>query len=84
MIFTLTKSNSALITESTYAYFRAFEGNISEATEASDSYREILSDQLNIYNTTISNKLNDVMKFLTVFSAFFFAYFCCRYLRDEL
>lgn len=34
-------------------------------------YREILSDQLNIYHTTISSKLNDVMKFLTIFSAIF-------------
>jgi magnesium transporter len=36
-----------------------------------DHYREILSDQLNIYHITISSKLNGVMKFLTVFSVIF-------------
>ena len=33
--------------------------------------REILSDQLNNYHTTISSKLNDVMKLLTIFSVIF-------------
>jgi len=45
--------------------------NINQATDSSDSYREILSDQLNIYHTTISSKLNDIMKFLTIFSVIF-------------
>ncbi|MDP4686489.1 MAG: magnesium and cobalt transport protein CorA, partial [Salibacteraceae bacterium] len=45
--------------------------NINQAVEISDSYREILSDQLNIYHMTLSSKLNDVMKFLTIFSVIF-------------
>ena len=71
MIFSLAKSDSELITESTYVHFRELEDNISQANDASVSYREILSDQLNIYHTTISSKLNDIMKFLTVFSVVF-------------
>ena len=43
--------------------------NISQANDFSEGYREILSDQLNIYHTTISSKLNDVMKFLALISA---------------
>ncbi|MDG2073415.1 MAG: CorA family divalent cation transporter, partial [Polaribacter sp.] len=48
-----------------------YQNNINHAVEISDSYREILSDQLNIYHTTVSAKLNDIMKFLTVFSVVF-------------
>jgi magnesium transporter len=31
----------------------------------------MLSDHLNIYNTGVSNRLNETMKVLTMFSAFF-------------
>lgn len=71
MIFVLAKMESEYISESSYVHFKELEDNISQANEVSDSYREILSDQLNIYHTTISSKLNDVMKFLTVFSVIF-------------
>ncbi|MBT8384714.1 MAG: magnesium and cobalt transport protein CorA, partial [Bacteroidia bacterium] len=59
------------IAENTYVYYKELLENINQATESSDSYREILSDQLNIYHTTISSRLNDIMKFLTVFSVIF-------------
>ncbi len=71
MIFSLAKMDSDLITESTNVHFKELEDNISEANDVSDGYRDILSDQLNIYHTTISSKLNDIMKFLTVFSVIF-------------
>jgi len=71
MIFSLIKTESEFITESTYVHFKELEDNISQANDATDNYREILSDQLNIYHTTISSKLNDIMKFLTVFSVIF-------------
>ena len=71
MIFSLAKTESDYITESTYVHFKELEDNISQANDATDNYREILSDQLNIYHTTISSKLNDIMKFLTVFSVIF-------------
>lgn len=71
MIFALAKTESDFFTESTYIHFKELEDNISQANDASDDYREILSDQLNIYHTTISSKLNDIMKFLTVFSVIF-------------
>ncbi|CAM1334298.1 magnesium/cobalt transporter CorA [Tenacibaculum aestuariivivum] len=71
MIFSLAKTDSDFITENTYVHFKELEDNISQANDASDSYREILSDHLNIYHTTITSKLNDIMKFLTVFSVIF-------------
>ncbi len=71
MIMTLSKMESELITESTHIHFQELLDNIHQATDSSETYREILSDQLNIYHTTISSKLNDVMKFLTIFSVIF-------------
>jgi magnesium transporter len=71
MILNLSKIDSDLINESTDIHFKELMDNINHASESSDSYREILSDQLNIYHTTISSKLNDIMKFLTIFSVIF-------------
>lgn len=71
MILSLVKIESDFISESTMVHFKELENNISQANDASDNYRDILSDQLNIYHTTISSKLNDIMKFLTVFSVIF-------------
>lgn len=71
MITSLSKIESELIDEANEMHFKELVNNISQAIESSDSYREILSDQLNIYHTTISSKLNDIMKFLTIFSVIF-------------
>ncbi len=71
MISTLLKVDSDLIEFGTDIYLLELQNNINHADEISDSYREILSDQLNIYHTTMSSKLNDIMKFLTVFSVIF-------------
>ncbi|MFC2081254.1 magnesium/cobalt transporter CorA [Bacteroidota bacterium] len=71
MILFLSKMESELIDENTEVHFEELKNNISQASDSSDSYREILSDQLNIYHTTISSKLNDIMKFLTIFSVIF-------------
>ena len=71
MISSLNKLESDLIKETSAVHFKELVDNINHANEASDSFREILSDQLNIYHTTITSKLNDIMKFLTVFSVVF-------------
>ena len=71
MILSLSKLDSNLIHENTEVHYKELQDNINQASDSSDSYREILSDQLNIYHTTISSKLNDIMKFLTVFSVIF-------------
>lgn len=72
MILALNKLDSELISgEGIELHLKELEDNMSHASELTDSYREILSDQLNIYHTTISSKLNDIMKFLTVFSVVF-------------
>ncbi len=71
MILNLSKMESEFIRESTYVHLKELLDNINQAMDSSETYREILSDQLNIYHTTISSKLNDVMKFLTIFSVIF-------------
>ena len=40
-------------------------------TEAIDTYRDMLAGQLNMYNSAVSNRMNDIMKILTIFASIF-------------
>jgi len=71
MILSLSKLESDYIKEENDIHFKELVNNMAQASDISDSYREILSDQLNIYHTIISSKLNDIIKFLTIFSVIF-------------
>lgn len=72
MINVLVKADSDFIDHDVVGvHLRELQGNIAQAVETSESYREILSDQLNIYHTIVSSRLNDIMKFLTIFSVIF-------------
>jgi magnesium transporter len=52
-------------------FLKDLQDLITHAAEAIETYREMLTDQLNIYHSTLSNKMNDVMKVLTIFAAIF-------------
>jgi magnesium transporter len=67
----LAKNDSELIQDQTTPFLKDLQDITTQATETLDSYREMLSDHLNIYNTTVSNRLNEIMKVLTIFAAIF-------------
>ncbi|MCF7904918.1 MAG: magnesium and cobalt transport protein CorA, partial [Candidatus Marinimicrobia bacterium] len=52
-------------------FYRDLEDHVTHALETVDNYRDMLSDQLNIYNSVVSNRMNDIMKVLTIFAAIF-------------
>lgn len=67
----LAKNDSELVRDQTTPFLKDLQDIATQATETLDSYREMLSDHLNIYNTTVSNRLNEIMKVLTIFAAIF-------------
>jgi len=71
MILNLNKMESEFIQDENKVHFRELQDNINEASELTDSYREILYDQLNIYHSSMSTKLNDIMRVLTIISVIF-------------
>ncbi len=70
-IIQLSKLDSELINEQTTPFLKDLQDLITQAAEAIDTYRDMLSDQLNLYNSVIANRMNDVMKILTIFAAIF-------------
>ncbi len=70
-IIQLSKLDSELIHDQTIPFLKDLQDLIAQAAEAIDTYRDMLSDQLNLYNSVISNRMNDIMKVLTIFAAIF-------------
>jgi magnesium transporter len=67
----ILRSDSPLISESTLVYYRDVYDHVLRVTDAFDTYRDMVSSLLDIYNSTISNRMNEVMKVLTVFASIF-------------
>ncbi|MCF8092136.1 MAG: magnesium/cobalt transporter CorA [Desulfotignum sp.] len=70
-VFQMSRLESDLIHEKTLPFIKDMEDLVIHATEAIDTYRDLLTDQLNIYNSVVANKMNDIMKVLTIFAAIF-------------
>ena len=70
-VLKMSRLDSDLIHETTIPFIKDLQDLFSQAAEAIDTYRDLLTDQLNIYNSVMGNKMNDIMKTLTIFAAIF-------------
>jgi magnesium transporter len=67
----LLRSESTLIEQNTRIYLRDVHDHVLRIIESIETHRDILASLLEIYLSSISSKLNEVMKVLTVFSSVF-------------
>ena len=67
----LERGESPLINESTGIYLRDVYDHTIQIIDTVESYRDMLSGMLDVYLSSISNKMNEVMKVLTIFAAIF-------------
>jgi magnesium transporter len=65
------RTESAIISDKTHVYFRDVSDHATRVIESMESYREILSGILDIYMSSVSNRMNEVMKVLTIFASIF-------------
>ncbi len=70
-IYAFVKSDSEVIPNGTEGYFQELKNNIDLANETVDHYRTMLSEQLNVFHSTVSYNLNEILKTLTIFSVIF-------------
>ncbi len=71
MLAALERSDSILLSEKTHIYLRDVYDHAIRVIESVDSYRDLITGMLEIYLSSISNRLNEIMKVLTVFSTIF-------------
>jgi magnesium transporter len=71
MVLKLIHMENPLIRETTHPFIKDLLDHTSEATESIEVYRDMLTDMMNLYNSHMNNKMNDIMKVLTIFAAIF-------------
>ena len=67
----LLRDESGLINEETQVHLRDCYDHAIQALDMVETYRELASGLLDVYLTQVSNRMNEVMKVLTIFAAIF-------------
>ena len=67
----LVARTGELIPAKAEPYFADIHDHLIRAFEILDSYRDLMSGMLDVYLTTVSNRLNEVMKQLTIIATIF-------------
>lgn len=71
-VFTrLTAPGYGIVADTMQRHFRDVHDHLIRVFEAMDSYRELMGSALDAYLSTVSNRMNEVMKRLTVMAALF-------------
>ena len=71
LINSMEKTESSLISDSMEPYLRDVYGHTIQVIDTVESFRDIVSGMLEIYLSSISNKMNAVMKVLTIIATIF-------------
>jgi magnesium transporter len=71
VISLLERAESPLIDKTSAIYFRDIYEHTIQVMDTVDTYRDILSGMFDIYLSSISNRLNEVMKVLTIIATIF-------------
>ena len=67
----LMRSEHTLFQDKYLTFLKDLVDMVQQATDAIELYNGMISDQLNIYHTVVSNRTNEVMKVLTIFASIF-------------
>ena len=67
----ILRSRDTFFQEVNVQYLRDLNDLVDQAADAIELYSNMVSDHLNIYNTNVNNKMNEVMKVLTIFASIF-------------
>lgn len=71
IVGTLLRGDSELIQRGTVPYLHDLSDHVNQVIETLDSYRELIAGLMDVYYSIVSNRMNSVMKTLTIFSAIF-------------
>jgi magnesium transporter len=67
----LAKSESTLIKEDVLVYLRDVYDHVIQAIDTIETFRDMLAAMLDIYLSSVSNRMNEVMKVLTIIATIF-------------
>lgn len=67
----LERDDTDLISDSTRIYLRDVHDHTVQAIDSVETYRDLLAGMLDLYLSSLSNRTNEIMKFLTVIGTIF-------------
>ncbi|TXE14939.1 magnesium/cobalt transporter CorA [Seonamhaeicola algicola] len=67
----IEKNDTALINSKTIHYFKDVYDHLTQVSENIELHREVIGGLMGMYLTSISNKMNEVMKVLTIMASIF-------------
>ncbi|MFH0906432.1 MAG: magnesium/cobalt transporter CorA [archaeon] len=67
----LQREELTLIKKGTHIYLRDLYDHITQIIDSIETYRDIISGLMEVYLSSISNRMNEIMKVLTIFSTIF-------------
>lgn len=71
VIGSLIREDSVLVGNQVNVYLRDVQDHVYQTIETLDTYRDIADNIMNTYLSSLSNKMNEVMKTLTIYTAIF-------------
>lgn len=71
VVNTIQRCEHDLINEGIYVYMRDVYDHTIQVVETVETFRDMTSGMLDLYLSTMSNKMNEIMKVLTIFAAIF-------------
>lgn len=71
VINSLIREEPALVQDRTLPYLRDIYDHVIEVVDTMEMYRDLVSNILEVYLSSLSTKLNEVMKVLTIIATFF-------------
>lgn len=67
----LSKRDSDFVDEATVIYFRDINDQVFQIIDTIETFRDILSGMIDIFMSSVSNKMNEIMKVLTIIATIF-------------
>ncbi len=69
VIYRMSHGQFALISGPVLPFYRDIYDHIGRVTDLAENYRDLITGALDAYLSVVSNRLNEIMKVLTIFSA---------------
>jgi magnesium transporter len=69
ILYRMSHGQYALIDEQALPFFRDIYDHLVRVTDLAENYRDLITGALDAYLSVISNRMNEIMKVLTIFSA---------------
>jgi len=69
VLYRMSHGQFSLISGPVLPFFRDIHDHLVRVTDLAESYRDLISGSLDAYLSVVSNRMNEIMKVLTIFSA---------------